>query len=135
MTVPDLLVPSGVSGVSGLSSLAIPSPSENVERGDLASPHLGDLPSALGVRRSPRGGRAEALTLKPRGDLLSATGSGARKTLLGRRSDADNRGADKVAHASLMVVGGPVKKRRPPRLQIASDNASPSPEPWPPTPP
>ena len=125
LTVPDLLVPSGVSGVSGLSSLAIPSPSENVERGDLASPHLGDLPSALGVRRSPRGGRAEALTLKPRGDLLSATGSGARKTLLGRRSDADNRGADKGGHAPLMVVGGPVKKRRPPRLQIASDNASP----------
>jgi hypothetical protein len=104
LTVPDLLVPSGVSGVSGLSSLAIPSPSDAEQRLNMASPHLGDLPSALGVRRSPRGGRAEAPT-SARGDLLSATGSGAKKTK--------------------MIVGGPVKKRRPPRLTIANSNASP----------
>jgi hypothetical protein len=118
LTVPDLLVPSGVSGVSGLSSLAIPSPGDSEQRLNIASPHLGDLPSALGVRRSPRGGRAEAPT-SARGDLRSATGSP--KTLLGiKRSASDTKGID-----TKKIVGGPVKKRRPPRLTIANSNASP----------
>ena len=63
LTVPDLLVPSGISGVCGL---VIPSPSEHAGSPRfVASPHLGDLPSAVGnggetdareLRRSPRGG-------------------------------------------------------------------------------
>lgn len=129
LTVPDLLVPSGVAGVSGLSSLAIPSPSETAEhRLNINSPHLGDLPSALGVRRSPRGGRAEAPT-SARGDVLSATGSP--KTLLGRRGNASDtkgtakEGIDKGTNALMVAGGGPVKKRRPPRLTIANSNASP----------
>ena len=109
LTVPDLLVPSGISGVCGL---VIPSPSEHAgSPRDLASPYLGDLPSAVGnggetgareLRRSPRGG-AVASARAERGDLLSAVGPG-----------------DKP------VAGGsfPAKKRRPPRLQIGSDNAS-----------
>lgn len=128
LTVPDLLVPSGVTGVSGLSSLAIPSPSDAEQRLNINSPHLGDLPSALGVRRSPRGGRAEAPT-SARGDLRSATGSP--KTLLGiKRSASDtkgtplNEGIDKGIDTK-KIVGGPVKKRRPPRLTIANSNASP----------
>ena len=128
LTVPDLLVPSGVSGVSGLASLAIPSPSDAEQRLNMASPHLGDLPSALGVRRSPRGGRAEAPT-SARGDLRSATGSP--KTLLGiKRSASDTKGTakegiDKGTNALMVAGGGPVKKRRPPRLTIANSNASP----------
>ena len=109
LTVPDLLVPSGISGVCGL---VIPSPSEHAGSPgrDLASPHLGDLPSAVGnggetdareLRRSPRGG-AVASARAERGDLLSAVGPGGKQPR----------------------AGGPAKKRRPPRLQIGSDNAS-----------
>ena len=110
LTVPDMLVPSGISGVS---SLVIPSPSgEHVgSPRDLVSPHLGDLPSAVGnggettareLRRSPRGGAVSAARAE-RGDLLSAVGPGEKP-----------------------VGGGffPAKKRRPPRLQIGNDNAS-----------
>ena len=112
LTVPDLLVPSGISGVCGL---VIPSPSEHAGSPRfVASPHLGDLPSAVGnggetdarersasLRRSPRGG-AVASARAERGDLLSAVGPGGKQPR----------------------AGGPAKKRRPPRLQIGSDNAS-----------
>jgi len=103
LTVPDLLVPSGISGVCGL---VIPSPSEHAGSPRfVASPHLGDLPSAVpndrDLRRSPRGG-AVASARAERGDLLSAVGPGGKQPR----------------------AGGPAKKRRPPRLQIGSDNAS-----------
>ena len=96
LTVPDLLVPSGVDT-------------------PLASPHLGDLPSAVGdgagarsPRRSPRG--------KDGARVRGGDSRGAKKPV-GRPTATDA--------LAPRAAGGPVKKRRPPRLQIVSDNASP----------
>ena len=96
LTVPDLLVPSGVDT-------------------PLASPHLGDLPSAVGdgagarsPRRSPRG--------KDGARVRGGASRGAKKPV-GRPTATDA--------LAPRAAGGPVKKRRPPRLQIVSDNASP----------
>ena len=113
LTVPDLLVPSGISGVCGL---VIPSPSEHAgSPRDLASPYLGDLPSAVGdgagarsPRRSPRG--------KDGARVRGGDSRGAKKPV-GRPTATDA--------LAPRAAGGPVKKRRPPRLQIVSDNASP----------
>ena len=133
LTVPDLLAPSGVSGVP---ALAIPSPNGARAGGwpaaetPLASMRLGDMASALGnggdasgARQSPRGrdgGRVGA------GAPL-ASGSGAERG--GALGDASaNRPAGRHAATDApapCAVGGPMKKLRPPRLQIASDNASP----------
>ena len=107
VTVPDLLGAgvsgvSGVSAISGLTQMEVPSPTET-RGGDSG------LPSARQSRGAPTVATATATATSPR-SRLARTGS---------RGDA----TDLASAVGTRTT--PVKKRRPPRLLLVSDNAAP----------
>lgn len=106
VTVPDLLGAgvsgvSGVSAISGLTQMEVPSPTET-RGGDSGSP------SARQSRGAPTVATAATAT-SPR-SRLARTGS---------------RGAATDLASAVGTRTTPVKKRRPPRLLLVSDNAAP----------
>ena len=89
----------GLSGVASLGVSAVPSPAE-----DLGAASAARAPRGTHHRSGPDSSKAAAYS---HGDLASAVGPGPR------------------APGSFSSAAAPAKKRRPPRLQLASDNAAP----------
>ena len=89
----------GLSGVASLGVSAVPSPAE-----DLGAASAARAPRGAHHRSGPDSSKAAAYS---HGDLASAVGPGPR------------------APGVFSSAAAPAKKRRPPRLQLASDNAAP----------